>query len=117
MPDPWARGYGLNAHRNWEDVSGTVPVRLMGAAGLMISDLADMKRWIELYVAGKTSGPETFRASRTCLPVAGDLSFGLGLGCSAGRYVSVVAWVDVRANEPPPGAADAMIRLGAKSGS
>ncbi|MBV9972653.1 MAG: beta-lactamase family protein, partial [Candidatus Eremiobacteraeota bacterium] len=37
MPDPWARGYGLDKNRNWEDVSNTIPVSLMGAAGAMIS--------------------------------------------------------------------------------
>jgi CubicO group peptidase (beta-lactamase class C family) len=33
MPDPWAHGYGLDKDGNWDDVSGTVPVSLMGAAG------------------------------------------------------------------------------------
>jgi CubicO group peptidase (beta-lactamase class C family) len=41
MPTPWAHGYGLDANRNWEDVSGTIPVSLMGAAGAMISDMND----------------------------------------------------------------------------
>ncbi|MBV8149218.1 MAG: beta-lactamase family protein, partial [Candidatus Eremiobacteraeota bacterium] len=55
MPDPWAHGYGLDKERNWEDVSNTIPVSLMGAAGAMISDMSDMKRWIALYGTGKTS--------------------------------------------------------------
>ncbi|MBV8726600.1 MAG: beta-lactamase family protein, partial [Candidatus Eremiobacteraeota bacterium] len=38
IPDPWARGYGLDKNRDWENVSGTIPVSLMGAAGEMISD-------------------------------------------------------------------------------
>jgi D-alanyl-D-alanine carboxypeptidase len=35
MPKPWAHGYGLDKQRkrNWKDVSGTVPVSLMGSAG------------------------------------------------------------------------------------
>lgn len=131
MPEPWAHGYGLDAHKNWEDVSGIVPVSGMGAAGLMISDMRDMKRWIELYVGGKTTTAAGYRALMNCLPVgAGDLAFGMGLGCSAGwfgytgglpgyntaNYVFpdngafILAWVDVQANDPKPGAANAMIR-------
>lgn len=131
MPDPWAHGYGLDGHRNWEDVSGTVPVSLMGAAGEMISDMTDMRRWITLYVTGKVSEPATHRALMDCVPTGqGNLAFGLGLGCSAGWYgytgglpgyntgdyyfpatgAFIVAWVDVQANAPSPGVANAMFR-------
>ncbi len=131
MPDPWAHGYALDAHRRWEDVSGTIPVSLMGAAGAMISDMGDMKRWIELYVTGKTSAPATYRALTQCVPTGQPgLAFGLGLGCSVGWYgytgglpgyntadyyfpatgAMVVAWVDVQANSPSPGVANAMFR-------
>src|SRR6202000_1856798 len=54
MPEPWAHGYELDPQRNWEDVSNTIPVSLMGAAGEMISNVADMKRWVELFVTGNT---------------------------------------------------------------
>jgi D-alanyl-D-alanine carboxypeptidase len=131
MPNPWAHGYGLDAARNWENVSGTVPVSLMGAAGTMISDMADMKRWITLYVDGKTSGPATHRALMRCLPTGeGNLSFGLGLGCSAGWFgytgglpgyntanyyfpetgAFVVSWVALQANKPFPGVANAIFK-------
>jgi D-alanyl-D-alanine carboxypeptidase len=131
MPDPWARGYGLDNRRNWEDVSNTIPVSLMGAAGAMISDMADMKRWIELYVSGKTSSPATHRALMDCIPTgASDAGFGLALGCSKGWYgytgglpgyntanfyfpksgIFITAWVDVQVNKPAPGAANAMFR-------
>lgn len=131
MPYPWAHGYGLDKHRRWEDVSGTIPVSLMGAAGAMISDMHDMKRWIGLYVTGKTSAPATYRALTECIPTGqGNLAFGLGLGCSAGWYgytgalpgyntanyyfpavgATVVAWVDVQANSPEPGVANAIFR-------
>jgi D-alanyl-D-alanine carboxypeptidase len=127
MPDPWARGYGLDKNRNWEDVSGQVPVSLMGAAGNMISDMADIKRWITLYVTGKVSAPPTHRALMDCIPTGeGNLAFGLGLGCSAGWYgytgglpgyntanyyfpatgAFIVAWVTVQNGNPPPGAAN-----------
>ncbi|HET6275488.1 MAG TPA: serine hydrolase domain-containing protein [Candidatus Cybelea sp.] len=131
MPNPWARGYGLDKHRRWEDVSGTIPVSLMGAAGAMISNMHDMKRWIGLVVTGKTSAPATFRALTECIPTGqGNLAFGLGLGCSAGWYgytgglpgyntanyyfpatgATIVAWVDVQANSPNPGVANAVFR-------
>ncbi len=131
MPDPWARGYSLDKHQNWEDVSNTIPVSVMGAAGTMISDMADIKRWITLYVTGKTSAPETYRALVQCIPTGeGNLSYGLGLGCSAGWYgytgglvgyntaddyfpptgAFIVAWVDMQNEKPPPGVANAIFR-------
>ncbi len=131
MPEPWAHGYGLDKHRRWEDVSGTIPVSLMGAAGAMISDMYDIKRWIELYVTGKTSAPATYRALTQCIPTGQPgLAFGLGLGCSAGWYgytgglpgyntadyyfpatgATIVVWVDVQASSPAPGVANAMFR-------
>ncbi len=131
MPDPWAHGYGLDKQRNWTDVSGTIPVSLMGAAGEMISDMADMKRWVKLYVTGKTSGPATQRARMACVPTGeGNLSFGLGIGCSAGWYgytgglpgyntanyyfpatgTTIVAWVPFQSDKPAPGAANAVFR-------
>ncbi len=131
MPEPWAHGYGLDKNRNWEDVSGTVPVSLMGAAGAMISTVDDMKRWIKIYVTGKTSSPAMHAAMMQCLPTGatGD-GFGLALGCSQGWYgytgglpgyntgnfyfpeqgVTIVAWVDVQAAKPSPGVANAMFR-------
>jgi D-alanyl-D-alanine carboxypeptidase len=129
MPDPWARGYGLDVKRNWENVSGTIPVSMMGAAGAMISDMTDMRRWITLYVTGKTSGPETYRALKDCIPTGdGNLAFGLGLGCSVGWFgytgglpgyntgdyyfpangTFILDWVDVQQNKPAPGVANAI---------
>jgi D-alanyl-D-alanine carboxypeptidase len=130
MPEPWAHGYGLDAHRNWEDVSTSIPVSMMGSAGEMISDMSDMKRWITMYVTGKTSGPATYRALMKCLPIKENVSFGLGLACSAGWYgytgglpgyntadyyfpangIFIVAWADVQAGKPKPGVANAIFR-------
>jgi D-alanyl-D-alanine carboxypeptidase len=131
MPNPWAHGYGLDKQQNWEDVSGTIPVSLMGAAGEMISDMADMHRWVKLYVTGKTNGPATQRARMTCISTGqGNLSFGLGIGCSAGWYgytgglpgyntanyyfpaqrLTVVAWVSQQRDAPFPGVANAIFR-------
>lgn len=131
MPEPWAHGYGLDKQRNWQDVSGTIPVSLMGSAGEMISDMADMQRWVKLYVTGKANGPATQRARMTCISTGeGNLSFGLGIGCSAGWYgytgglpgyntanyyfpaagITVVAWVPVQRDDPSPGVANAIFR-------
>jgi len=131
MPNPWARGYGLDKAQNWEDVSGTIPVSLMGSAGEMISNMADMHRWVKLYVTGKTNGPATQRARMTCIPIGqGNLSFGLGIGCSAGWYgytgglpgyntanyyfpakgYTIVAWVTQQRHTPFPGVANAIFR-------
>jgi D-alanyl-D-alanine carboxypeptidase len=131
MPEPWAHGYGLTKDRRWEDVSKQVPVSLTGAAGCMISDMFDMRRWVKLYVTGKTCGAATHRALMDCVPIGkGNMSFGLGLGCSAGwfgytgglpgyntanyyfpeRDITIVAWVDVQADDPPPDAANALFK-------
>lgn len=131
MPDPWAHGYALARNGTWEDVSSTVPVSLMGAAGEMISTMDDMKHWVQLYVTGKTNGVATQKARLDCLPIGKqNLSFGLGIGCSAGWFgytgglpgyntaayyfprdrITIVAWVTLQADKPPPGVANALFR-------
>lgn len=131
MPSPWARGYGAKPGGGWTDVSNTIPVSLMGAAGNMISDLGDMRRWVELYVGGKTNGAETQKERLDCIPIGqANLSFGLGIGCAAGWYgytgglpgyntgayrypagnVTLVVFVTDQASDPPPGVANAIVR-------
>jgi D-alanyl-D-alanine carboxypeptidase len=131
MPEPWAHGYGHDKQGGWEDVSGTIPVSLMGAAGAIVSDLADMKRWVRLYVRGATNGPATQHARLSCIPTGeGNLAFGLGIGCSAGWYgytgglpgyntggyyfpdkdITIIAWVTLQADKPFPGVANAIFR-------
>jgi D-alanyl-D-alanine carboxypeptidase len=129
MPAPWAHGYELDDRGEWRDVSNTIPVSLMGAAGEMVSDLDDMVRWVRLWVEGKTNGPETQRARLECLPIgAGEVGFGLGVGCASGWYgytgglpgyntanyyfpatgAFVAAWVTLQKDDPKPGAANAL---------
>ncbi len=56
------------------------------AAGVMISDLADMKTWVKAYVTGATNSAATQKERLACLPTGGyELSFGLGIGCSNGH--------------------------------
>jgi D-alanyl-D-alanine carboxypeptidase len=130
MPDPWTHGYGLDKERNWEDVSNTVPVAFMGAAGEMISDMADIRRWVKLYATGKTSGSTTFQPASECKQFLGNTSFGLGMTCSAGWYgytgglpgyntadyynpstnTTIVAWVNYQAEQPPETVASVFVR-------
>jgi D-alanyl-D-alanine carboxypeptidase len=130
MPEPWARGYGLDGQRNWVDVSNTAPVAFMGSAGEMISDMADMRRWIKLYATGKTGGPPTYRPSSECRQFLGNTAFGLGINCSAGWYgytgalpgyntadyyfpatdTTIVAWITYQAEKPPEGVASVIFR-------
>ena len=131
MPDPWAHGYGLDKNRNWEDVSNTIPVAFMGSAGEMISDMADMKRWIKLYATGKDG--RTGGLSPVCQNASqflGNTSFGLGINCSAGWYgytgalpgyntadyynpatdTTIVAWITYQAPQPIEGVASVIVR-------
>jgi len=130
MPTPWTRGYALDKARNWEDVSNTVPVAFMGSAGEMISNLADMKRWIKLYATAKTGGPPSYRPAAECKQFLGNTAFGLGITCSAGWYgytgglpgyntadyyspstgVTIVAWTTYHGENPPEGVASVIFR-------
>jgi D-alanyl-D-alanine carboxypeptidase len=130
MPDPWARGYGLDKQRNWQDVSNTIPVAFMGSAGEMISDMADIRRWIKLYATAKTGGPATYHPLRECKPFLGNTAYGLGINCSAGWFgytgalsgyntadyyfpatdTTVVAWITYQAAGPPEGVASVIFR-------
>jgi D-alanyl-D-alanine carboxypeptidase len=130
MPEPWARGYELDSQRNWTDVSNTVPVAFMGSAGEMISDMADMRRWIKLYATGKTGGPPGYLPQSECLQMLGNTSFGLGVNCSAGWYgytgalpgyntadyyspatgTTIVAWTTYQAEKPIEGVASVIFR-------
>ena len=131
MPVPFARGYGLDAKKQWEDVSNGTPVSLMGAAGDMISDANDLRRWIKLFVTAQTGEPEGFRAIAQCKTFDGNLGFGLGLACAGDDWygytgglpgyntaeyystktgTTVLVWVDVQAATPSPGVANAIFR-------
>jgi len=97
----------------------------------MISDMADMKTWVKAYVTGTTNGAASQKARLTCLPTGeGNLSFGLGIGCSAGWYgytggitgyntgayympatgVTIVVFVNSQQEKPFPGVANAIFR-------
>lgn len=130
MPEPWVRGYGLDRHGDWQDISNTVPVAFMWSAGAMISDMDDIRRWVKLYTTGEASGRGTYADLINCIPFLGNTSFGLGLTCSAGWYgytgalpgyntadyyspstdITIVAWINYQAPQPIEGVASVMVR-------
>jgi len=96
----------------------------------MISDMNDMRRWIELYATGKTCGSGTYNDLINCVPFLGNTSFGLGITCSEGWYgytgalpgyntadyyspetgLTILAWINYQAKEPVEGVASVMVR-------
>src|SRR5207249_2547354 len=131
MPSPWVHGYHLDKQGNWEDISNTIPVAFMGSAGAMISDMNDIRRWIELYATGKTIGAGSYQDLINCIPFLGNTSFGLGITCSEGWYgytgalpgyntadyyspatgTTILAWINYQAKEPGYGGAITAARL------
>jgi D-alanyl-D-alanine carboxypeptidase len=131
MPAPYAHGYALNEKKQWIDQSAALAPSVSWAAGAMISDMADMKKWVKAYVTGTTNSAATQKARLTCLPTGeGNLSFGLGIGCSAGWYgytggitgyntgayympdtgATIIVFVNSQVEKPFPGVANAMFR-------
>src|SRR5215469_1495989 len=131
MPAPYAHGYSLDAKKAWIDESTALPPSVSWAAGVMISDMADMKKWVKAYVTGTTNSAASQKARLTCLPTGtGNLAFGLGIGCSAGWYgytggitgyntgayympatgITIVAFVNSQVEQPFPGIANAIFR-------
>jgi D-alanyl-D-alanine carboxypeptidase len=86
LPPPFAHGYGLTAE-GWADQTSSLSPTVTWAAGAMISDLADMKRWVEDYVSGKLNSPATQRERLACQPTGKQgTGFGLGIACSNGWF-------------------------------
>jgi D-alanyl-D-alanine carboxypeptidase len=129
MPSPYAHGYSLSANNEWVDESTTLSPSISWAAGAMISNMTDMKKWVKAYVTGTTNSAATQKARLTCLPTGqGNRSFGLGVGCSAGWYgytggitgyntsayympatgVTIIAFVNSQREKPIPGVAAAI---------
>ena len=132
MPSPYAHGYSLDdAKKQWKDESAVLAPSVSWAAGVMISDMADMKKWVKAYVTGTTNSAASQKARLTCLPTGtGNLAFGLGIGCSAGWYgytggitgyntgayyfpatgITIVAFINSQVEQPFPGVANAIFR-------
>ena len=131
MPAPFSHGYGLDKTGHWSDSTVALAPSLSWTAGVMISDLGDMTRWVKAYVTGATNSDSTQRQRLTCLPTgAPGLSFGLGIGCSAGWYgytggipgyntgayylpsqgATIIAFVNSQRETPSPGVANSILR-------
>lgn len=87
MPEPYAHGYTLNAKGGWDDETVSLPPTAVGAAGVMISDASDMRRWVKLYVTGAVNSAASQKDRLSCrdTPRPGA-QFGFGIGCSAGWF-------------------------------
>jgi D-alanyl-D-alanine carboxypeptidase len=131
MPLPFTHGYGLDPKKDWTDVTVQLSPTLSWAAGAMISDLADMKKWVKAYVTGANNSAATQKERLDCLPIGEyGLSFGLGIGCSGGWYgytggipgyntgayyfpaegATIIAFVNSQQEKPAPGVANAIVR-------
>jgi D-alanyl-D-alanine carboxypeptidase len=131
LPAPFSHGYALDKNSNWEDNTVSLPPSLTWAAGVMVSDMADMKRWVKDYVSGTTNSPATQKARLTCVPIGKEgLSFGLGIGCSGGWFgytggipgyntgayylpakdATIIAFVNSQVEQPEPGVANSIVR-------
>ncbi len=131
MPLPYTHGFGLDAQKNWTDVTVSYSPSLTWSAGVMISDLPDMKKWVKAYVTGTTNSPATQKARLDCVPIGKyGMAFGLGIGCSGGWYgytggiagyntgayyfpkegATIIAFVNSQQETPDPGVANSIVR-------
>jgi D-alanyl-D-alanine carboxypeptidase len=131
MPNPYAHGYSLEGDNRWVDESAALPPSISWAAGAMISNMTDMKKWVKAYVTGTTNSAATQKDRLSCVPTGqGNRGFGLGIGCSSGWYgytggitgyntsayympaagATIVAFVNSQRETPAPGVAVAIVR-------
>lgn len=87
MPEPYTHGYTLNVEDGWDDETVSLPPTATGAAGVMISDASDMRRWVKMYVTGTVNSAAVQKDRLSCrdTPRPG-VQFGFGVGCSAGWF-------------------------------
>jgi D-alanyl-D-alanine carboxypeptidase len=131
MPCPYTHGYTLDEQGSWMDSTVYYSPSMMWTAGVMISDMEDMKEWVKAYATGSTNGEETQEERLDCVdtPWTG-IDFGLGIARSAGWYgytggldgyntaayylpgedATMIVFVNSRNNDPDPGVANAMVR-------
>lgn len=132
MPLPFSHGYTLDKNGNWEDSTVVLPPSASWAAGVMISDMADMKKWVKAYVTGTTNSAATQRERLTCVTPHGQhgMGFGLGIGCTGGWFgytggipgyntavyylpsksATIIALVNSQREQPWPGVANSIVR-------
>jgi len=131
MPVPYSHGYTLDEEKNWEDHTVMFPPSLTWAAGVMISDMYDIKKWVKAYVTGITNSEATQKERLECMDTGMEnMGFGLGIGCTGGWYgytggiegyntaayylpeedATVIAFVNSQREKPSPGVANSIVR-------
>lgn len=113
----------LDESGQWVDQTVLWPPSFTWAAGAMISDMEDMKKWVKLYTTGVTNSAETQKERLTGFPLGGSASFGLGIvingswlgytggvdGYNTAAYyrpdadATIIAFVNSERDDPPPG--------------
>ncbi len=130
MPCPYLHGYAPGEKGEWTDVSVFYPPTLSWAAGAMISDVQDMKKWVKAYVTGTTNSAATQRERLTCIETGRpNAQFGLGVGCTGGWYgytggimgyntsafylpekdATIIVFVNAQMEKPSPGVANSIV--------
>jgi D-alanyl-D-alanine carboxypeptidase len=130
MPCPYMHGYDLDKNGQWTDVSIMYEPEMIWAAGAMISNVQDMKKWVKVYVTGKTNSPETQRERLECVDTKEmGAGFGLGIVCANGWYgytggiagyntaayylpqedATIIVFVNAQASQPKPGVANSIV--------
>jgi D-alanyl-D-alanine carboxypeptidase len=131
MPAPFAHEYTLEKSGGWEDETVLLPPTMTWAAGVMISDMADMKIWVKDYVTGTTNSAAIQKERLDCVSIGKPgMAFGLGIGCSAGWYgytggipgynagayyfpakdMTIIVFVNSQREKPAPGVANSIVR-------
>jgi D-alanyl-D-alanine carboxypeptidase len=131
MPAPFSHGYALDKDGKWQDSTVVLPPSLSWAAGVMISDMEDMKKWVKAYVTGSTNSQSTQHERLQCVPTGkAGLQFGLGVGCTGGWFgytggipeyntaayylpsadATIIAFVNSQREQPEPGVANGIVR-------
>lgn len=131
MPCPYLHGYQPDDSGGWKDATVTYNPSLAWAAGSIISNLSDMKKWVKDYVTGTTNSKETQKERMECVETGKDnVKFGLGIVCTGGWYgytggldgyntavyylpekdATVIAFIGSKRDKPEPGVANVMLR-------
>lgn len=129
MPSPYSHGYTLDQEGDWVDETVLLNPSLTWAAGVMISDMNDIKKWVKEYVTGGTNGASTQTQRLTCVDTGSpNLKFGLGIGCTGGWFgytggipgyntaayylpsedATVIVFINSQREKPKPGVANAI---------
>jgi D-alanyl-D-alanine carboxypeptidase len=129
MPFPFSHGYSLDSGGQWIDQTVLWPPSFSWAAGAMISDMGDMKKWVRLYVTGATNSPETQKERLEGVVLPGGATFGLGIvingpwygytggidGYNTAAYyrpdadATIIVFVNSERDLPIPGVANAIL--------